>query len=106
MNSPQTPDKINNLKTPTTWMIKVIEALEKGNLDKKTTSNIAKKALKKIEKYSPKIGENENYENVKDLCISLSTVERAKENFQKFYLESLKEELNKMLTILEEEKNE
>ena len=99
-------DDFKSLKKPVSWMLSSIHAFEEGLLDKKATANLANKALKKIKKYTPKPNEKENFEIVIDLCVSLSTIERAENNFKTFYLSSLKEELNKVLSLLEEEKNE
>ncbi len=106
MNNPEPLDDFESLKKPISWMLSSIHAFEEGLLDKKATSNLASKALKKIRKHTPNPEEKEKYETVIDLCVSLSTIDRAENNFQKFYLSSLKEELNKVLSLLEEENNE
>lgn len=106
MNNLEPLDDFDSLKKPISWMLSSIHAFEEGLLDKKTATSLANKALKKIRKYTPNPEEKENYKAVVDLCVSLSTIDRAEDNFKKFYLSSLKEELNKVLSLLEEEKNE
>lgn len=106
MNNLEPLDDFDSLKKPVFWMLSSIQAFEEGIINKKTASNLANKALKKIKKYNPNPEEKENYEAVVDLCVSLTTIDRAENNFRKFYLSSLKEELNKVLSLLEEEKNE
>ena len=94
---------ITELKLVTEWMKGVINAFEKGSLDKKTTASVTKKTLKKLEQFIPNPEERENYDKILDLCISLSTIERAEGNFEKFYLDSLKEELENIASILKGE---
>jgi len=106
MNNLEPLGDFDSLKKPISWMLSSIHTFEEGLLDKKTVSTLATKTLKKIKKYTPKPEEKENYEAVVDLCVSLSTIDRAEDNFKKFYLSSLKEELNKVLSLLEEENNE
>jgi hypothetical protein len=106
MSNLQPPDKFDNLKIPTSWMLTTISTYEKGIVDEKTTAALANKALRRIKKYVPKQGEKEHYANILDLCLSLSTIDRAENNFKKFYLDSLKEELYKIFLLLEEDNNE
>lgn len=89
---------MSNIESAALWMLTTITEYEKGSVDKKETSSLAKKALKRIKKYVPKENEKITYEAVLDLCFSLTTIDRAMGNFEKFYLESLKEELDKIVT--------
>jgi len=47
--------------------------------------------------------EKEHKEAIEDLCISLSTIDRAEGSFEKFYLDSLIEDLERIAKLLEEE---
>ena len=94
--------KITDLTSVTEWMIKALSEYEAGNETKKRVSKQTKKVLKLLRKYEPGANQKEHYENVLDLCISLSTIERAEGPFMPFYLESLREELDKALKILKE----
>ncbi len=98
MSSLSPLNELNDLETAASWMLTTITEYEKGLVNKKDTSTLAKKALKRIKKYVPNANEKINYEAVLDLCISLITIDRAMGNFEKFYLESLKEELDKIIT--------
>ncbi|MHA2357278.1 MAG: hypothetical protein ACXABK_00730 [Candidatus Heimdallarchaeaceae archaeon] len=104
MTQPSALNEIQELKFAASWMLETINAYEEGVLERRSTSVLAKKALKKVKSYIPKCeNEKENKGTVVDLCISLSTIDRAEGNFEKFYLASLKEELEKVIKILEEE---
>ncbi|MBY9001940.1 MAG: hypothetical protein KGD64_13565 [Candidatus Heimdallarchaeota archaeon] len=92
---------ITNLKSVAIWMHNVIKAYESGAIPKKTASALSKRTLKKFSKYIPNPEERENYDKLLDLFSSLSTVDRADGNFEKFYLGSLKEELDTLLESLE-----
>jgi len=94
--------KIYNLTSVTEWMINAINEYEAGNETKKRVSKLTRKVLKLLRKYKPEESQKVHYENVLDLCISLSTLERAEGPFKPFYLESLKEELHKALKLLKE----
>ena len=96
------PTKITDLKSVASWTQNVIKAYESGAINKKTASSLAKKTLKKINNYVAKPEESENYEKLLDLCTSLSTIQRSEGDFEKFYLESLKEELDSLLKTLME----
>lgn len=100
MSNSKPLEKVEELKQVLNWMLDTLSAYEKGLLDKKTTANIAKKTKRKVEKYIPKENEKEYFENVLDLCLSLSTIDRAQGNFEKFYLESLREDLEKITKAL------
>ena len=95
-------NEITNLEFATKWMQEVVKAYEDKTISKKNTSNLAKKTLKKLQEFQVKPDETDNYAKVVDLCTSLSTIDRSEGNFEKFYLESLKEELNKLLEDLQE----
>ncbi len=98
MSSLSPLNELNNLEFAASWMLTAITEYEKGSIKRKEASDLAKKALKRIKKYVPKANEKTTYEAVIDLCISLSTIDRAMGNFEKFYLESLKEELDRIIT--------
>ena len=93
-------DKLTELKTAVSWMQQAVSAYEEGKASRKDISQLAKRAQKKIESYPPKDFEKEHKETVLDLCISLSTIERAEGNFENFYLDSLNNELDKVLNLL------
>lgn len=99
-------DDISSLVQATKWMLIVLNAYKSDKVDRKQTSSLAKKAHRKLERYIPKPYEKEHKETVVDLCISLSTVDRAEGHFEKFYLESLEEELENIKITLEEMKYE
>jgi hypothetical protein len=92
--------EITNLKSLANWMQNVIKAYESGAINKKTAAALAKRTLKKFNNYIAKPEESENYEKLSDLCTSLSTIQRSEGNFETFYLESLKEELDILLKTL------
>ncbi len=92
--------EITDLKSVASWTQNVIKAYESRAINKKTVSALAKKTLKKINEYIAKPEEREDYEKLLDLCTSLSTITRAEGNFEKFYLKSLKEELDSLLKTL------
>ena len=94
--------EITNLKSVATWMQNVIKAYESGAIPKKTAASLTKKTLKKYNEYIAKPEERENYDKLLDLCTSLSTIERAESNFEKYYLDSLKEDLISLIDALEE----
>ena len=94
--------EITGLKSVASWTQNVIKAYESGFINKKTASALAKKTLKKFHNYVAKPEEREDYEKLLDLCTSLSTIQRSEGNFEKFYLESLKEELDSILKTLME----
>jgi hypothetical protein len=98
MSSLSPLNELSNLESAASWMLTTISEYERGSLNRKEASNLAKKALKRIKKYVPKDNEKTTYEAVMDLCVSLTTIDRAMGNFEKFYLESLKEELDKIIT--------
>jgi len=107
MTEPSALDEILKLKIAASWMLETINAYEEGVLERKFTSALAKKVLKKVKSYIPKgEHEKENKETIVDLCMSLSTIDRAEGNFEKFYLTSLKEELERVIEELEEENDE
>jgi len=97
---PQT--KITDINDVDSGTKNVIKGYESGAINKKTASSLAKKTLKKINNYVAKPEESENYEKLLDLCTSLSTIQRSEGDFEKFYLESLKEELDSLLKTLME----
>ena len=99
-------DEVNSLLSVTSWMLSTVEAYQEGNLNRKLASGMAKRVLRKIKNYSPSKLEKDHFETVEDLCISLSTIDRAEGNFEKFYLDSLKEELERVANLLEGKKNE
>ena len=86
-------NNIENLKVVSYWMMDTIIAYETGSITKKHASALTKIVLRKLKKYAPTDKEKSNYDIILDLCISLSTIDRADGVFEKFYLESLKEEL-------------
>ncbi|MHA1201547.1 MAG: hypothetical protein ACTSQ4_03395 [Candidatus Heimdallarchaeaceae archaeon] len=92
--------EITNLKSLASWMQNVIKAYESGAINKKTVAALAKRTLKKFNNYIAKPEERENYGKLSDLCTSLSTIQRSEGNFEKFYLGSLKEELDILLKTL------
>lgn len=94
--------EITDLKSVASWTQNVIKAYESGVINKKTAAALAKKTLKKFNNYIAKPEEIEDYEKLVDLCTSLSTIQRSEGNFEKFYLGSLKEELDSLLKTLME----
>ena len=99
-------EEVNSLLSVTSWMLSTVEIYREGTLNRKLVSGMAKRALRKIKNYSPTKSEKDHLETVEDLCISLSTIDRAEGNFEKFYLDSLKEELERVAKLLEGKKNE
>ncbi|MHA1114923.1 MAG: hypothetical protein ACTSRR_10485 [Candidatus Heimdallarchaeaceae archaeon] len=73
----------------------IINLYEQGTLTKKEASKLAEYLLKKFKAFKPQKEKKEQYEFILDLCISLTTIKRAEENFESYYLKSLKEELVK-----------
>ena len=98
--------KIIDLKSVASWTQNVIKAYESGAINKKTAAALAKKTLRRFNNYIAKPEEIEDYEKLVDLCTSLSTIQRSEGNFEKFYLVSLKEELDSLLKTLMEIQNE
>jgi len=94
--------EITDLKSVASWTQNVIKAYESGVIDKKVAAALTKKTLKKFNNYIAKPEESEDYEKLLDLCTSLSTIQRSAGNFEKFYLQSLKEELDSLLKTLME----
>ncbi len=88
-----------NIATAIEVMESIISSYEDGKLSKKTASKSAKKLLRAIKKFTPKEEQKELYELVLDLSISLTTIDRAEKSFESFYLDSLKDELNKAKTM-------
>ena len=82
-------------------MLLALEAYEQGTVSGKLVSKSARKLLKQLVRYVPSSREKNHHETVTDLCISLSTIERAVGPFKPFYLESLREELKKAHSLLE-----
>ncbi|MHA1222619.1 MAG: hypothetical protein ACTSSG_02680 [Candidatus Heimdallarchaeaceae archaeon] len=101
MSNASSLQKVYNLHQAALWMLSTLDSFQSGALDRKTTSLLAKKAKKKIERYVPSETEKEHFESVLDLCYSLCTIDRAQGSFEKFYLESLRTELEKITSILE-----
>lgn len=97
---------ISNLHSIITWMKTIFAAFESGKVDKKSVANKTKKTLAQLQKYIPEKNEKENYDLILDLCISLSTINRSQGNFEKFYLKSLKVNLEEIEKSLLVEKNE
>ena len=58
-------EEFDKLKQVASWMLSIVLAYEKGVLDRKTASILAKRAQKKIRKYSPNEYEKEHKETVK-----------------------------------------
>jgi hypothetical protein len=106
MNTIAPLDKLKELKIAVSWMKRAVSAYEEGIASRKDVSHLAKRAQKKIESYPPKDFEKEHKETVLDLCISLSTIERAEGNFENFYLDSLNDELDRVASILGNGDNE
>ena len=106
MNSISPLEDIKSLLQATKWMLIVLDAYRNNNVKRNITSSLAKRAQRKLEKFIPKSYEKEHKETVVDLCFSLSTVDRSEGRFEKFYLTSLKEELENIKKILEEMKYE
>ena len=92
--------KIDELQKAVKWMQEALASFENGTANRKEISNLAKSAQKKIESYIPNDFEKEHKEAVVDLCISLSTIDRAEGKFETFYLDSLHNELEKVLKLL------
>jgi len=99
-------DNINKLNQAIAWMLQTITSYENGIANKKEVALLAKRAQKKIESYGPNDFEKEHKEAVLDLCISLSTIDRADGKFENFYLDSLHDELEKIASILGDGDNE
>ncbi|TET81437.1 MAG: hypothetical protein E3J43_00785 [Candidatus Heimdallarchaeota archaeon] len=97
------PDEIDNLYNVALWMRSTVQAYQEGIINRKLTSGMAKKVLRKIKSYIPTQQEKEHKEAIEDLCISLSTIDRAEGSFEKFYLDSLIEDLERIAKLLEEE---
>lgn len=93
--------RVESLIEATDWMLLALEAYDQGTASGKLISKFARKLLKQLEKYIPTTDEKNHHETVTDLCISLSTIERAVGPFKPFYLESLREELKKTHLLLE-----
>ena len=100
MNAVSPLDNINELKRAVIWMHKTLTAYEDGLATSKEISSLAKRAQSKIESYIPKNHEKELKETVLDLCISLTTIERAHGKFEPFYLSSLNNELEELSKTL------
>lgn len=100
MSSLSTIKQIESLLSVTVWMIQALDAYEEGTASGKAVSKSARKVIKLLKKYNPADNEKDHYENVLDLCISLSTIERAQGPFKPYYLESLREELTNTHSIL------
>ncbi|MHA1303037.1 MAG: hypothetical protein ACTSQE_07915 [Candidatus Heimdallarchaeaceae archaeon] len=73
----------------------IISLYEKGTVSKKEAARLASKLLRLFKKYTPEKEQQETYDFVLDLCISLTTIKRAEGQFESLYLKSLKEELEK-----------
>ncbi len=100
MNAVSPLDNISELKKAVIWMQKTLTAYEDGLADSKEISTLAKRAQSKIESYIPKDHEKELKETALDLCVSLTTIERAQGNFESFYLSSLNNELEELSKTL------
>ncbi len=98
--------KIDELKKAVQWMQEVLSSFENGISSRKEISHLARSAQKKIESYRPADLEKEHKSVVIDLCISLSTIDRAEGHFEPFYLDSLHDELEKVLNLLGAGENE
>ena len=92
---------VENLKSVIVWMNSIIEAFENGLIDKKSASGLTRKTLRKLKLYKPNEKEKENYDKTIDLCTSLSTIERSEGSFEKYYLDSLKEEITALMKSLD-----
>lgn len=97
---------ISNLHNFISWMKTILAAFESGQVDKKSVASKTKKTLDLLQKFIPEKKDKENYDLILDLCISLSTIKRSQGNFEKFYLESLKSNLEEIEKSLLVEKNE
>ena len=97
---------ISNLHSVISWMKTIFKAFESGQDDKKSVASKTKKTLTLLQKFIPEKKNKENYDLILDLCISLSTINRSQGNFEKFYLESLKVNLEEIEKSLLVEKNE
>ncbi len=93
-------DELKELKEAVVWMQKVLSSYENEIATRKDVALLAKRAQKKIESYKPNDLEKEHKETVIDLCISLSTIDRAAGNFENFFFDSLHDELEKALSLL------
>ena len=96
-------EEFDKLEQVASWMLSIVSAYEKGVLDRKTTSALARRAQKKIRRHSPNDYEKDHKETIEDLCISLSTIDRAVGSFERFFLTSLKEEIETIIKTLEDE---
>lgn len=97
---------ILNLHNVITWMKTIFLAFESGKIDKKSVASKTKITLALLHKFIPEKNERENYDLILDLCVSLSTINRSQGNFEKFYLQSLKVNLEEIEKSLLVEKNE
>jgi hypothetical protein len=96
-------EEFDKLDQVASWMLTIVLAYEKGALDRKTASALARRAQKKIKKHIPNELEKSHKDIIEDLCISLSTIDRAVGSFEKFYLISLKEEIEAIIKTLKDE---
>ena len=96
-------EEFDKLEQVASWMLAIVSAYERGALDRKTASALARRAQKKIRKHIPNDSEKDHMEVIEDLCISLSTIDRAAGRFERFFLTSLKEEIETIIKTLEDE---
>ena len=95
-------EEFDKLEQVASWMLSIVLAYEKGALDRNTASALARRAQKKIKKHSPNDSERDHKDTIEELCISLSTIDRAVGSFEKFYLASLKEEIETIIKTLKD----
>lgn len=100
MNTISPLDELTDLKKAVIWMQQVLSSYDKSALNRKEISLLAKRAQKKIESYRPTDFEKKHKEAVIDLCISLSTIDRAEGDFENYYLSSLHDELEELSNLL------
>lgn len=89
------PKKIEAIDEALSMMQEIFSEYKQGNIDKKEASKISKTVQSKLKDYKYSSNEKEKYDFVLDLCISMTTIKRAEGSFEKYFVDSLEEELEK-----------
>ncbi len=99
MNKFSIPKKIETTDDALSIMQEIFSEYKQGNIDKKEASKMSKIVQSRLEAYKYSSNEKDKYDFVLDLCISLTTIKRADGSFEKYFLESLEQELENARTV-------
>ncbi len=87
--------ELPSLSVAVDYLDHILSAYMEQRLNKKQASKISKKVLSMLRNYNFSSEEKDKFEFIEDLCLSFTTIERTKGDFEQFFFDSLVEELSK-----------